>query len=308
MLTLLTPPVAVVLDALLGDPPALPHPVRLIGLWLEKLEACLRKIKWTGYLGGSLAVILTAAIFGLAVKLLTSIPWLGVLTTLYFAWAGLAFGQLLREGRKARRLLAGRELQDARNLIGRLVSRDVSQLDEAGLRRALAETMSENLNDAFVAPFFFLCIAGPAGLWVQRAVSTMDSMWGYRTETYSRLGWAAARLDDVFCFIPARLTALAMLGAGVLLRLDWRSGYDHLLDDAAKSESPNAGWPMAAAAWLLGASMGGPNVYFGELKDKPVMGPEGEWTDMLLGRLMKLVVVSALISAAVLYLYVWALA
>ncbi|MGE4555474.1 MAG: adenosylcobinamide-phosphate synthase CbiB [Desulfovibrionaceae bacterium] len=308
MLTLLTPPAAIVLDALLGDPPTLPHPVRLIGLWLEKLEACLRRIKFAGYLGGVLAVILTAGIVGLAVKLLTSIPLLGVLTTLYFAWAGLSLGQLVREGRRVHRHLASHELEEARNLVGRLVSRDVSNMDAVGLRRALAESMSENLSDAFVAPFFFLCIAGPAGLWVQRAVSTMDSMWGYRTEKYSQLGWAAARLDDVFCFIPARLTSLAMLGAGALLGLDWRNGYDHVMDDAAKSESVNAGWPMATAAWLLGASMGGKDVYFGETKDKPVMGPEGEWTDMRLTRLLKLVVVSALISAAVLYLYVWALA
>jgi adenosylcobinamide-phosphate synthase len=169
--------------------------------------------------------------------------------------------------------------------------------------RTLAETLSENLNDAFVAPFFFLSVAGPAGLWVYKAVSTLDSMWGYKTPRYKDFGWAAAKADDVLAFIPARLTGLAMIGAGALTGLNWRAAYDNILADSGKTDSPNAGWPMAAAAWLLGASMGGPAVYFGEVKDKPVLGPEGDWTLDKVRRLRSLVLATGLLAAAGLFLY-----
>ena len=157
-----------------------------------------------------------------------------------------------------------------------LVSRDTSTLDVAGLRRTLAETVSENLNDGFVAPLFYLALFGPGGMWAYKVVSTMDSMWGYRTEQYRDLGRGAAKTDDFLAWIPARITARIMLFAGKRLGLDHSTAKARYALDAAKIESPNAGWPMAAAAWLVRGQMGGPTVYFGEMKDKPVLGPVGE--------------------------------
>jgi adenosylcobinamide-phosphate synthase len=123
----------------------------------------------------------------------------------------------------------------------------------------------------------------------------MDSMWGYKTQEYREFGWAAARADDVLAYIPARLTALLLLLAGMLMKLDWRGAVANFRADAAKMESPNAGWPMAVCAWLFGATMGGPAEYFGEYKLKPILGPEGQdWALESLKKLSRLVLLSGL--------------
>jgi adenosylcobinamide-phosphate synthase len=243
-------------------------------------------------------------------RIFLHIPVLGVLIGLYLAYAGLALGSLLKEHKNAAALLDGGKIEQARAAIAGLVSRDVSELDEQGLRKALAETTSENLNDGFVAPFFYLVIFGPAGMWVYKAISTMDSMWGYKNEEFKEFGYFAAKADDVLAFIPARITGFLMLAAGRFMKLDWKSAYENLIDDANKTESPNAGWSMAPAAWLLGAPMGGKAVYFGEVKEKPAIGPaEGEWTSLKLKRLGCLVMTTAIFAAVLLDIYfvlVWA--
>ncbi len=301
----LLPLAALALDLILGDPPSWPHPVRYIGRLLAVEEAFVRRLA-PGSLkaAGAACLALNAAGVFLAVKLLTMIPVLGWLAGLYLAYAGLALGQLLRECRAVARDLKSGRLEEARARLGGLVSRDVSALDEAGMRRTLAETLSENLNDGLVAPFFFLALGGPALLWAYKVVSTMDSMWGYRTEAYGRLGWAAAKADDVCAFLPARLTAAAMIGAGFFMGLSWRC-LEAVRNDALTTESPNAGWPMAAAAWLLGAPVGGPAVYFGAVKDKPVLGPRGggSWDDARISRLVRLAAAAGIGSALLMQCY-----
>ena len=199
-----------------------------------------------------------------------------------------------------RGLLAQNDIEAARAAVAGLVSRDVSGLETADLWRALAESVAENANDAFVAPLFWLVLGGPAGLWAYKAVSTADSMWGYRTDRYHDFGWFAARADDVLAWLPARLTVLAMLpaawslgaGGGVLLR--------DIVVDAHKSASPNAGWPMAAAAWLCGGGMGGPSVYFGKLVEKPRLGPAcGLWDARRFSLLSRVVLLTGVIVAVV---------
>jgi adenosylcobinamide-phosphate synthase len=178
-----------------------------------------------------------------------------------------------------------------------LVSRDTAVLDARGVRRALAETVSENFNDGFLAPLFFLVLGGPGLLWAYKAISTMDSMWGYRTAAYRELGWAPARADDVLAWIPARLSALFLAAGGLVLGLKWRGALAKTAVQAQEMDSPNAGWPMAAAAWLLGAGMGGPTSYSGTMKPKPWLGPApGEWTDGKLACLERLCLVSALLA------------
>ncbi len=305
LLWTLLPLVAVLVDLALGDPPAWPHPVRLVGKAAAELSPLVR----AGSAGaqrakGAAAVLLLAGAAGGVAWFAASLPWLGLVLALYLAYAGLALGQLLREGRAVAASLERGDLEAARGALAMLVSRDTRGLDEAGLRRALAETLAENLNDAFVAPFLFLAVGGPAWLWVYKAVSTLDSMWGYKTDEWRFAGWFAARADDVLAFVPARIAAFAMLAAGWLLRLDWDEAYLHLLEDARKSESPNAGWPMAAAAWLCGGGMGGPAVYFGKPKDKPEFGPEGAgWTDARLANLLTLCRATGLLLAALAGLY-----
>jgi len=244
---------------------------------------------------GLLAVLLLGLGAYFAVLLLTRLPLIGWLFALYFAYSGLALGQLLREARNVSRLIESGRLEEARGQLSFLVSRDTSALDEPSLWRTLAETVSENFCDAFVAPLMYLFLGGPPLLWLYKSVSTMDSMWGYKTDRFVDLGWAAARADDALAFIPARLSAYALIASGFILRLPAGQAHSELKRDARKMASPNAGWPMAAAAWLCGASMGGPAVYFGSSVEKPLLGPSNvQWDKDRFKTLFKLLFVSGI--------------
>jgi len=298
VLTLFSLPViATFLDLILGDPRRLPHPVRLLGRWLDWLEGRARR--WTPGLkaSGALCVLLTAGGAWAAVEFFTGLQYVGMLASLYFAYAGLALGELLHEGRDALELIEEGKLEEARQAVGGLVSRETSAMDGTELRKTLAETLSENLCDGYVAPLFYLVLGGPALMWAYKAVSTMDSMWGYRTERFRELGWAAARADDVLAYLPARLTAALLLLAGALMGLPWRQALRHIPAEARSMDSPNAGWPMSACAWLLEGSMGGAAIYFGEPKMKPELGPKGlEWSIEKLKRIFRLMVFAALLG------------
>ncbi|MBN2140702.1 MAG: adenosylcobinamide-phosphate synthase CbiB [Desulfovibrionaceae bacterium] len=293
---------ALVLDLAFGDPARLPHPVRLIGRAAARLEGLCRTGGLNLRLAGTICLLLICLGAWFLTRLAAGIPVFGVLASIYLAYAGLALGGLVRECRAVHALIEAGRLDQARQALGLLVSREVAGLDESGLRRTLAETLSENLNDAFAAPFFFLVLFGVPGLWTYKAVSTLDSMWGYRTPEYARFGWASARADDVLAFVPARLTAGFMVLAGWLMGLNARAAFRNTRPDARKTESPNAGWPMAAAAWLCGASMGGPAVYFGQRREKPVLGPQGEWTSTRLAALLRLTTRAGLLAAAAILL------
>lgn len=282
------PPVAVALDAVLGDPQRMPHPVRLIGAMLGPLERLGRASGGTR-LAGAACTALAVVVAGTAVALLCSLPVVGMLAALWLAYSGLALGCLLHEGGVALEKVEHGSLEEGRAALAMLVSRDTSTLDRNGLRRALAETLAENFNDGFIAPFFWLMVGGPVGLWSYKTVSTMDSMWGYRTERWASLGWACARLDDVLAWIPARCCVffLWMTAPFAGVRGCW-PGLPLVSADARQMESPNAGWPMAAAAWLHQAYMGGRAIYFGESKEKPILGPaEHSWDDATVRSLMK---------------------
>lgn len=300
------PPVALALDLVLADPRRLPHPVQGVGWLLDRMEAAVRaRVHPPTQLAGVFCLCLMLIAVAVCVQGILGLPVAGVLAACYLAWAGLAAGSLLSECGRALEAVAHEDIAVGRHAVSMLVSRDVSQAGRDDLHRALAETLAENFNDGVIAPFFWLVLGGPLWLWLYKAVSTMDSMWGYRTEEWRALGWAGARLDDCLAFVPARLAALFLLLAaplagvraadaggrasgspgvggcsGLLSRLKEVCGLIGLIAaDARTMESPNAGWPMAAAAWLHGRRMGGPTTYFGQTKDKPVLGPRGECGD-----------------------------
>jgi len=283
------PLIALALDFILKDPPGWPHPVRLLGCVLQRLEPRVRFLPMPQQIVGGMCVVLMAGCTWIMVTALISLPAVGWFLSLYFSYAGLALGGLLQEGGRVAALLRSGEIEQARNALAGLVSRDVTNSGENDLRRSLAETVSENLNDAFVAPFFYLLLLGPAALWVYKAVSTMDSMWGYSTKQWKNLGWAAAKTDDLLAFVPARLSALFLLLCAKGMRFSHMPTWKEIMRHAAKSESPNAGWPMAAAALLLHGGMGGPATYFGCLKLKPRIGPHDTfWDDDKIVRLLRL--------------------
>lgn len=295
------PLAALALDLLLPDPQRLPHPVQAIGWLANLLEKRIRRLP-SPVIAGAMALAAIVILTGWAAFMLTILPsGIGLCMSVYLAWAGLALGTLLRAGKKALASLCRVEenpdsllIFQARRDVQMLVSRDTSGMDTGDLYRSLAESISENFNDAFVAPFFWLCLGGPVGLWIYKAVSTMDSMWGYRNARWEKLGKASARLDDVLAYLPARLAAFFLFLADRLAhapaarrrspqsarentKSSW-PGWKTVIREAGQSASPNAGWPMATAAWLCGGKTGGPTPYDGTMVNKPVMGPKsGAW-------------------------------
>jgi len=259
-------------DQLLGDPRRL-HPVAGFGTVAAGLEARLhadrraRGVLHVGVLGGA------AAGLGVALDLGTrSRPVLRALVTAAATWTVLGGRSLQREARTLARQLEADDMVAARRQIRNLVGRDPSALDAAELARAGVESVAENTSDAVVAPLVWGAVAGLPGLLAYRAVNTLDAMVGHRSPRYRRFGWAAARLDDVANWVPARLSgALAALAAPLVggspaasVRA-WRR-------DAAQHPSPNAGVVEAAFAGALGVRLGGTNVYGGVVEDRGTLG------------------------------------
>lgn len=270
----LVPLLALFLDARFADPRNIPHPVRLIGKAYGFLENPARSFGHER-LAGVLCVLAVSGGAWLPVRFLIGLPFVGCFIALYLCFAGLAMGTLLREAGAALKAVESEDPERARLAVSMLVSRDTARLDKNELCRALAESVSENFNDALVAPFFWLLAGGPAGLWAYKAVSTADSMWGYMTPKWRDLGWAGARLDDLLAWIPARLSAFFLLAGSYAAHCPGSfPGWRVIAGQAKSMKSPNSGWPMAMAAWLHDTRMGGPTVYFGELVQKPVLGPD----------------------------------
>ncbi len=298
---LLLPFLAFLADLFFKDPEQLPHPVQGIGWILSRLESWARHQKLLSLrLIGLLSLAIIIFLAWLICLLLVHIPLLGLLFSLYLAYAGLSLGALIDKARQIIHLITMGEIQTARKYLGFLVSRDTDHLSESEIYQTLAETISENFNDGFVAPYFYLLIGGPIALWIYKAVSTMDSMWGYKIDYWQDLGWAGAKTDDLLAYLPSRLSAFFIISSGFILGRPWKTALKSTVREAKKTESPNAGWPMAACAWCLQAPMGGESVYFGEKKIKPKLGPHGqEWSQGKIKDLLRLITLAGWIWALV---------
>lgn len=274
---------ALALDALVGDPPALwsriPHPVVLFGNvigWAER--------RWNT--SGEANEARRQRGVALVVLLLIGAALAGWLT--HRAFSFFPYGWLL-EAAVASIFLAQRSLYDhvravvvgfssdglpgARRAVSMIVGRDPEQLEEAGVCRAAIETLAENFSDGVVAPAFWYLIAGLPGLFAYKALNTADSMIGHRSERYRDFGWAAARLDDFANLIPARLSAVLFWGAAVAMPdADPGAAIRATRRDAKHHRSPNAGWPEAATAGALGLRLAGPRTYAGETVEDSWMG------------------------------------
>ncbi|MDQ7789350.1 MAG: adenosylcobinamide-phosphate synthase CbiB [Clostridia bacterium] len=268
---------AVALDRLLGEPRWLPHPIRMIGFLIrtgEKLRVLPLPLKLSGTLMAAGVVALTGvSVWGLLYFTYQSLWWgLAVETLLvYLAIAprGLADEALAVDSRLRRDDLPG-----ARARLAMIVGRDTGSLDEQEVRRAAVETVSENTVDGVFCPLFYTVLFGAMGAWMYKAVSTLDSMVGYRNERYRQFGWAGARLDDAAAFIPARLALLlipaAAKAAGLSARQAWRVGWR----DRLAHSSPNAGHGEALYAGALGVRLGGRSSYGGVVSEKSYLGGE----------------------------------
>ncbi|GFO65956.1 adenosylcobinamide-phosphate synthase CbiB [Geomonas paludis] len=281
-MTLVESPVAVVLgavllDLVLGDPRALPHPVVGIGEMISSLEKPLhRMIPNVRVAGVALLVITVGVSYALAASLIYAAyqlaPAAGFVVSLYLAWVSLAARSLHLESAKVVRALQEGDLPAARVALSYIVGRETAELDEPEIIRGAVETVAENTGDGVIAPLFYLLLGGPALAIAYKAVNTLDSMVGYKNERYLEYGWASARFDDLANYVPARLTGLLMVLAAPLCGLDGGGAWRILRRDGRNHSSPNSGFPEAAAAGALGVRLGGANRYFGKIVEKPTIG------------------------------------
>jgi adenosylcobinamide-phosphate synthase len=250
---------AVVLDAALGDPPNLIHPVAWMGKVIGLVERGGAKLRPTGqFIYGMLMTIFVTGLFAVPAYYLISyltdlnqaayIIVTAVLLKLTFSIRGL-WGTAL----KIRRLLREEKLDKTRFEMRALVSRDISNLDEKHLASGTVESVAEGMCDSVAAPLFYFLLLGVPGAIGYRAVNTLDSMIGCHGK-YEYLGKFAARLDDVLNFIPARLAALMIMIAAAF-KNGFRKAWSTAQREHGKTASPNAGWPMAAMAGALGVRL-----------------------------------------------------
>lgn len=257
---------ALAIDLAVGEPPNALHPVAWLGHAVSAaLRLSPRRSEAARFVFGvvlALVFPLGAAALGLAVERLGTelSPFVGFVLQVYALKSAFAVKALGGAAEELARTLRTEGLEAARPLLRSLCSRDPSSLDESGLATGAVESLAENASDSVVAPLFYLVLFGLPGALFYRAVNTLDAMVGYRGE-YEWLGKASARLDDALNLVPARLTALLLLVSGALLGLDARRGLRILLRDGGKTESPNAGRPMATAAGLLGVVLDKPGAY-----------------------------------------------
>jgi adenosylcobinamide-phosphate synthase len=293
---------AVMLDLLLGDPIYRLHPVRLLGdwsLWLERLFFGLGLDDRLGGLLHGLAVVSTAVAAWWLVHLgLGRIhPWLATAWDLFVAYSLLCLRDLLDHGRRVLQRLG--DLPAARRQVGFLVGRDTGQLSRAAVVRATIESLAENLTDAVLTPLWALCLLGLPGLLVVKAVSTLDSMVGYRSGRYARFGWAAARSDDVLNWLPARLSVPLIAVGAWLLRLDPVRAVTAARRWHRMLPSPNSGWSEAAFAGALRVRLLGPIRRQGRLVGEAFLGDPGWPADLGacdLERALSLTLVSGLLA------------
>ncbi len=314
--------VAYIADMLIGDPPWFPHPVRMMGILIEHLEDIARGL-FRGrvglIVGGGLIVLLTVAVvyavFLFIERALLPLQKhylfggldLYVLTAGIIGSFSLAQRGLISEVQGVVRELEKEHLGMAARKLSYIVGRDTKYLNRDGVIRALLETLSENASDGIVAPMFYFAIGGLPLAFAYKAINTLDSMLGYRSERYLYLGRVAARVDDIANYIPARLTALALLCSAAVLapfygRLSPARALRIILRDARKHPSPNAGFPEATVAGALGLVLLGPAIYDGVVHEKPFIG-EGE-REPDLGDVRITVMMISLASLLILLLFV----
>ncbi len=272
------------LDILFGDPTWIPHPVVYIGRYITWLEGRLRKRSDGSRQADRKAgrrlvfwVIFTVAVLsaGILVGAWYIHPVLYFAIQTFWSWQCLAHHGLKRAGEKVYRALQAGDLRGARSAVGEMVGRDTNRLTEEGAVKAAIESMAENTNDGIIAPLLYLILGGaPLGL-VYKAINTMDSMVGYHNEQYEDFGRAAARLDDIAGWIPARITGVVLgWGAGMSKGTDGKSAKAIRKRDGRLPDSPNAGIPEATVAGALGVQLGGPAYYGGVRFEKPYLGDD----------------------------------
>ena len=279
--TLLAVCIGFLLDLLLGDPRWLYHPVRIIGNGISLAEKMLRALfpktkKGERIAGGVLVLIIT----GFSVALPLGILylgyrwnfWLGLAVETFMCYQLLAARSLRDESKKVYDALKTGDMEKSRHAVSMIVGRDTRSLTEEGVTKAAVETVAENTSDGIIAPLFYMMIGGAVGGFAYKAINTMDSMVGYKNEKYQYFGTAAALLDDVVNYIPARISGWLMILAAYQLNMNGKNAKKIYLRDRTQHASPNSAHTEAVMAGALEIQLAGDAWYFGELHKKPYIG------------------------------------
>ena len=308
-----------VLDMIFGDPHFLVHPVQIIGWFIDKLKKGMQHLIFgTSYeeavkegrkrkpvaewiAGWILMIVIVGGTYGVTRAILYVAglvhPWLALGIETLFIYQILATKSLKTESMKVYAKLKEGDLEGARKEISYLVGRDTQSLNEEEIAKADIETIAENTADGVIAPMFFVALGGAPLGFAYKAVNTLDSMVAYRNEELKYIGFASAKMDDIANFIPARLAALMMILASLLLRMDFLGAVRIFLRDRYKHLSPNSAQTEAVAAGALDIQLGGTHSYFGVPVEKPTIGDDirpVEYKDIR--RMNKLMYTSAFLS------------
>lgn len=268
-----------ILDFIFGDPAWIYHPVRIIGKGIELGERLLRRISGEKHLTAAGAVLWLmiaglSFLFPLGILLLAWKIHPGLCFALESFWCFqiLAARSLCRESGKVYDRLQENDLPGARRAVSMIVGRDTESLTKEGVTKAAVETVAENTSDGVTAPLIYLMIGGAPLGFLYKAVNTMDSMLGYKNDRYLYFGRVPAGMDDIFNYIPARLTALLMIAAAYLTGLDGKNAWKIYRRDRKKHASPNAAQTESVCAGALRVQLAGDAVYFGKLYKKEFIG------------------------------------
>lgn len=257
-------------DLIIGDPHFKYHPVKIIGNVISFFDDLLnyghfKKIK--GFITVIICCLLSYYVVGVILRLSSPIPFLNIIIPAILFYFAIANKQLIIESKSIIESLKKGLIEEARFKLGMIVGRDTDNLDENQIRKAIVETLSENLSDGVVAPLFYFFSGGLPLMYLYKTVNTLDSMLGYKNDKYAEFGFFAAKTDDLFNLIPSRLTGL-LIG---LVNFDI-SAIKFMKKFGKLHSSPNAGYPEAAIAGVLNCKLGGPSSYGGKIYDKPFIG------------------------------------
>lgn len=265
---------AFIIDIIIGDPVYPFHPIRILGNWISILQKILFKINLNGYLGGFFLWIGTL-IFPISIyvilKYLISNRLILSIIDLFIFYSFFSAGDLIKHVANVYKSLLNNGIEGGRQSVSLIVGRNTDRLSESEVSKAAVETLAENSSDGIVAPLFYAILFGPIGVIVYKAVNTLDSMVGYKSEKYLKFGFISAKMDDLFNFLPSRITAILILFQHVfnfkIVSSFWKYRKAHL--------SPNAGYPESALAAIMNVKMGGPSQYHGKIIDKKYINENG---------------------------------
>lgn len=300
---------ALLLDFALGDPKNKYHPTAWIGILIGKIVPMARSSsRGLGKLGGMIVIVsitaLVGSIFyyvGNAFSYLNSLD-LGIGKILVLISSAIVIGILLKttiaikgmqqHASKIMDAVLRDDLDAARENLSMIVKRKTANLDRQHVISAMLESISENIVDGITGPLFYFAFFGLAGAFVYRAVNTADSMIGYKTDLFRNLGWFGANCDKALNFVPSRLTSVMMIVAGMIVGCNWKRSVAIMRRDGSKTESPNAGYPMATMAGALGVRF--------EKLDHYVLGDgDAEFTEKHFNTAISMMKVTAILFATI---------